>query len=243
MLVDRLWPRGIAKAEAPFDEWAKDVAPSTELRRWFGHDPARFEDFAGRYRAELALPPASDAFRRLRRRATDGGLVLVTATCDVAHSAAEVLLGALTGPNNEGSSHPAQRPGAESRRHPVLGRAYLQPHMHRQRRARSCRRSEPSGILQHCKARVQQAEQIVKGVIITGMWCCGEKQHVSRWLRRSESSHELVALVPRGIGCLDAGVRFVDDHELRAGAQKRLTATLGFDVVKRDDRIRVDLED
>ena len=47
VLVDRLWPRGIAKAAAPFDEWSKDVAPSTELRRWYGHDPAKFEEFAG----------------------------------------------------------------------------------------------------------------------------------------------------------------------------------------------------
>jgi uncharacterized protein YeaO (DUF488 family) len=98
VLVDRLWPRGIAKADAPFDEWAQDVAPSTELRRWFGHDPARFEDFAERYRAELARPPASDELHRLRRRAGDGGLVLVTATRDVTHSAAEVLLGAFTSP-------------------------------------------------------------------------------------------------------------------------------------------------
>ncbi len=98
VLVDRLWPRGIAKADAPFDEWAKDVAPSTELRRWFGHDPARFEGFAERYRAELARPPASDELQRLRRRAGDGGLVLVTATRDVAHSAAEVLLSTLSGP-------------------------------------------------------------------------------------------------------------------------------------------------
>lgn len=97
VLVDRLWPRGIAKADAPFDGWAKDVAPSTELRRWYGHDPARFEDFAERYRSELSRPPAADEVLRLRQRAEEGGVVLVTATRDVAHSAAEVLLGAITG--------------------------------------------------------------------------------------------------------------------------------------------------
>ena len=93
MLVDRLWPRGIAKAGAPFDEWVKEVAPSTELRKWYGHDPAKFDTFAHRYREELARPPASDGVARLRAMAETGGVVLVTATRDVAHSAAEVLLG------------------------------------------------------------------------------------------------------------------------------------------------------
>ena len=53
VLVDRLWPRGLAKADARIDRHAVDVAPSTELRQWYGHDPARFDEFAGRYRAEL----------------------------------------------------------------------------------------------------------------------------------------------------------------------------------------------
>ena len=97
VLIDRLWPRGIAKADAPFDEWAKEVAPSTELRRWYGHDPAKFEEFAGKYREEFAESPGKDGVERLRGQAQKGGLVLVTATRDVAHSAAEVLLGVLTG--------------------------------------------------------------------------------------------------------------------------------------------------
>lgn len=54
VLVDRLWPRGISKEEAHFDEWLKDIAPSTELRKWFGHDPAKWPVFQQRYRAELA---------------------------------------------------------------------------------------------------------------------------------------------------------------------------------------------
>jgi uncharacterized protein YeaO (DUF488 family) len=95
VLIDRLWPRGIAKATAPFDEWLKEVAPSTELRRWYGHDPAKFEVFAARYRHEMEAPPASKGVARLGALATEGGVVLVTATRDIAHSAAEVLLDVL----------------------------------------------------------------------------------------------------------------------------------------------------
>lgn len=99
VLVDRLWPRGIAKADAPFDDWMKEVAPSTELRRWYGHDPAKFEAFASRYRSELAQSPAAPALARLRALAAQDGVILVTATRDVDHSAAEVLLDVLGGPN------------------------------------------------------------------------------------------------------------------------------------------------
>jgi uncharacterized protein YeaO (DUF488 family) len=98
VLVDRLWPRGIAKADAPFDEWDKDVAPSTELRRWYGHDPAKFDVFDRRYREELTRSPAREALARLGQMADEGGLVLVTATRDVEHSAAEVLLHVLARP-------------------------------------------------------------------------------------------------------------------------------------------------
>jgi uncharacterized protein YeaO (DUF488 family) len=95
VLVDRLWPRGIAKAEAPIDEWAKAVAPSTELRRWYGHDPAKFDEFARRYRDELRRTPASDAVAQLRSRAAGTPVVLVTATRDVEHSGAAVLMSVL----------------------------------------------------------------------------------------------------------------------------------------------------
>lgn len=61
VLVDRLWPRGLAKGDAALDEWLKDVAPSTDLRRWYGHEPSRFAEFRKRYRDELEQPPASDA--------------------------------------------------------------------------------------------------------------------------------------------------------------------------------------
>jgi uncharacterized protein YeaO (DUF488 family) len=95
ILVDRVWPRGVSKEAAGLDLWLKDVAPSTELRRWYGHDPARFTEFRRRYEAELAEPPASDALRRLRDLAGEHPVVLVTATKDVPHSHATVLAGLL----------------------------------------------------------------------------------------------------------------------------------------------------
>jgi uncharacterized protein YeaO (DUF488 family)/DNA-binding MarR family transcriptional regulator len=91
VLVDRLWPRGIAKRDAPFSQWLKDVAPSTGLRKWYAHDPDRFDEFSRRYRAELAAMPAKEAFAALRTQADKGDVVLLTATRDVDHSAAKVL--------------------------------------------------------------------------------------------------------------------------------------------------------
>jgi uncharacterized protein YeaO (DUF488 family) len=91
VLVDRVWPRGVSKDAADLDLWLKHVAPSTDLRRWYGHDPARFEEFRRRYLAELTEPPADDALRRLRDLAAKGPLVLLTATKDTEHSQAAVL--------------------------------------------------------------------------------------------------------------------------------------------------------
>jgi uncharacterized protein YeaO (DUF488 family) len=91
VLVDRLWPRGISKADAAVDEWLKDAAPSTELRRSYRHEVSRFEEFAHRYRAELARPPAAQAVEQLSEIAQHQHLTLVTATRDVEHSGAEVL--------------------------------------------------------------------------------------------------------------------------------------------------------
>jgi uncharacterized protein YeaO (DUF488 family) len=96
VLVDRLWPRGITKAEAALDEWLKDAAPSTELRRWYGHLVERFDEFARRYRAELGQPPASAALDRLRELARTEPLTLLTATRDLDHSGARVLEQLLT---------------------------------------------------------------------------------------------------------------------------------------------------
>lgn len=95
VLVDRLWPRGLAKEEAELDEWLKDVAPSTDLRIWYGHDPAKFAEFRRRYLAELTRPPAAAALDRLRGLARQGPVTLLTATREVARSHAAVLAGSL----------------------------------------------------------------------------------------------------------------------------------------------------
>src|SRR3954452_20406034 len=89
VLIDRLWPRGVRRAEASLDEWARELAPSAELRRWFGHDPERFGEFRRRYTAELA--EQDDKLRELRRRARHGTLTLVYAARDEEHNDAVVL--------------------------------------------------------------------------------------------------------------------------------------------------------
>ncbi|WP_432002207.1 DUF488 domain-containing protein [Streptomyces sioyaensis] len=91
VLVDRLWPRGLSKEDARLTEWCKDVAPSTELRRWYGHEGERFARFAERYRAELAQEGAQRALEQLRERAAEGPLTLLTATKDAPSSHAAVL--------------------------------------------------------------------------------------------------------------------------------------------------------
>lgn len=91
VLVDRVWPRGLRKDSARLDEWMRDVAPSTELRRWYGHDPGRFAEFRRRYLAELREPVRRDAAERLREIAGDHDLTLLTATRDLDHSQAAVL--------------------------------------------------------------------------------------------------------------------------------------------------------
>jgi uncharacterized protein YeaO (DUF488 family) len=95
VLVDRVWPRGLRKDVARLDEWAKDVAPSTELRTWYGHDPAKFDEFKRRYRAELDESAAREGLGRLRALAADRPVTLLTATKDVDISQAAVLAGLL----------------------------------------------------------------------------------------------------------------------------------------------------
>lgn len=97
VLVDRLWPRGLAKAAAHVDEWCKDVAPSNELRKWYGHDPERFAEFTRRYTAELKDPEPAEALQHLRELAKAGALTLLTATKDADHSQAAVLKDLLGG--------------------------------------------------------------------------------------------------------------------------------------------------
>ena len=89
VLVDRLWPRGVRKAEAAIERWAKEVAPSTELRRWFGHDPSRWEEFRRRYKAELSHNAA--LMNELRAIAQKGHLTLVYAARDEVHNEAVML--------------------------------------------------------------------------------------------------------------------------------------------------------
>jgi uncharacterized protein YeaO (DUF488 family) len=91
VLVDRLWPRGLAKDAAHIDEWAKAVAPSDELRRWYGHDPAKFAEFRRRYSGELDEPERAAAVRHLRELARSGPVTLLTATKDLDHSQAADL--------------------------------------------------------------------------------------------------------------------------------------------------------
>jgi uncharacterized protein YeaO (DUF488 family) len=95
VLVDRLWPRGLTKEAAALDRWLREVAPSTELRKWYGHDPALYDEFNARYRAELAESPAAEALASLRDLHEQGPIVLLTAskTIDISHAAvlAELL--------------------------------------------------------------------------------------------------------------------------------------------------------
>jgi uncharacterized protein YeaO (DUF488 family) len=102
VLVDRLWPRGLRRADAALDDWLKEAAPSADLRRWYGHDVPRFEEFARRYRTELEQPPAAPAIARLRKLARAKPLTLLTATRDVEHSGAVVLLDYLLEPSRSG---------------------------------------------------------------------------------------------------------------------------------------------
>jgi len=88
VLVDRLWPRGVSKEAAHLDEWDKDVAPSNELRTWFGHDPEKFDEFRARYLAELKDNPRVDA---LRERGEHGTVTLVYSAHDEQHNQAVVL--------------------------------------------------------------------------------------------------------------------------------------------------------
>jgi uncharacterized protein YeaO (DUF488 family) len=99
VLVDRIWPRGLSKAAAHLDGWAKDAAPSTGLRTWYKHDPGKFAEFRRRYTAELAEPSARAALDRLRALAQAGPLTLLTATRDTGISQAEVLAELLRQPH------------------------------------------------------------------------------------------------------------------------------------------------
>jgi uncharacterized protein YeaO (DUF488 family) len=109
VLVERLWPRGLSKERAGVDLWLKEVAPSTELRRWFGHDPERWPEFRRRYREELSGHAGEVA--ELQALAAQGPLTLVYGSWDETHNAATVLrevleegAAALCGPAPHGAS-------------------------------------------------------------------------------------------------------------------------------------------
>lgn len=92
VLVDRLWPRGLAKVDARVDEWPKALTPSNELRRWYHGPEGTSEEFSRRYEAELAAPEAADALGRLRRLAADARLTLLTSVKEPEHGHTAVLL-------------------------------------------------------------------------------------------------------------------------------------------------------
>lgn len=89
VLVDRVWPRGVAKANAAIDEWRKEIAPSTALRKWFGHDPERWQEFKRRYLVELKTQ--GEALDELRQRARKRTVTLLFGARDTSHNQAVVL--------------------------------------------------------------------------------------------------------------------------------------------------------
>ena len=95
ILVDRLWPRGVKKEDAAIDEWMKDIAPSTDLRKWFGHDPERWEEFCERYAKEVSQH--SEQLKQLRELAHKGPITLVYSAHDEAHNDAVALRNFILG--------------------------------------------------------------------------------------------------------------------------------------------------
>lgn len=95
ILIDRLWPRGVSKAQVAIDLWVKDIAPSTGLRKWFGHDPARWQEFRRRYATETCAH--SDQISELRSLARKGPITLVYSARDEIHNDAVVLRDILLG--------------------------------------------------------------------------------------------------------------------------------------------------
>ena len=97
VLVDRLWPRGVKKEGLKLDEWAKDLAPSPDLRKWFGHDPAKWEEFRQRYKEELSSPERREILAILADRSHWGPVTLVYSARDEEHNGAVVVKEVLEG--------------------------------------------------------------------------------------------------------------------------------------------------
>lgn len=91
MLVDRLWPRGLGKERARLDDWRKDLAPSDALRKWFAHDPVRWEEFRRRYRRELSAPAQAEALKALARLGRRKTVTLLYGATDERRNQAAVL--------------------------------------------------------------------------------------------------------------------------------------------------------
>ena len=91
VLVDRIWPRGVKRETARLDAWLKEIAPSTELRKWFGHDPAKWDEFQARYRAELEAPDQHKTLEELLAHARRGAITLVYGARDTEHNNAVAL--------------------------------------------------------------------------------------------------------------------------------------------------------
>jgi uncharacterized protein YeaO (DUF488 family) len=94
VLIDRLWPRGLSKEKAKLDAWEKDIAPSAELRKWYGHDPEKWPEFQQRYKEELRAPAAKAVLDALTERARKGRVTLVFASKagDISNAAVLVAL-------------------------------------------------------------------------------------------------------------------------------------------------------
>ncbi len=95
ILIDRLWPRGVKKVDAAVNQWVKDLAPSTKLRKWFGHDPSRWQEFRQRYAEEVRQH--FDQFKQLRALARKGPITLVYSASDEVHNDAVALRDLLLG--------------------------------------------------------------------------------------------------------------------------------------------------
>lgn len=133
VLVERLWPRGLRKEDAHLDAWLKDLAPTAGLRRWFGHDPRRFQEFSERYERELSAEPAQALLDSLARRAMRQTVTLVYAAHDEDHNNAVVLanelerrLVRLRRARRASPAAPKRRKIRKSRRGPVPRSSALQ---------------------------------------------------------------------------------------------------------------------
>jgi uncharacterized protein YeaO (DUF488 family) len=107
VLVDRVWPRGVSRAHAKLDEWARDLAPSTALRAWYGHDPAKFSEFRRRYITELDAPMPRSKLAEVHELAAGRPVTLLTATRDIRISQAAVLAELLSAEDGEEGGDPA----------------------------------------------------------------------------------------------------------------------------------------